>query len=418
MTGDEPTSITGDIAIQGDRIIAVGPEIAAAGNDRIIDASRCIAMPGLVNAHTHLAMTLLRNCADDLDLFTWLNEHIWPREALLTPDDIYAGSLLGLAELIRGGVTTYADMYFHQDETVRATLESGISANIGATIIGDEEETRKRLPVLKDLHSRWNQAENGRIRIDVAPHAIYTCSAGSLTLARDLAASLGTMLHIHLSESMKEHQDCMQAHGKTPAEYLYDLGIFEVPVYAAHCVHLSREDVSLCAKLGVRVVHNPTSNLKLANGIAPVQRFLDAGIPVALGTDGASSNNNLNVFEEMHIASVVQKASTGDPKSLNAYDTLRAATVGGAKALGREHEIGMLKPGMMADLILISTDAPHFVPLNNPVSAVVYSAQASDVATVIARGKMIMRNREILTLDMEEVYARAGSSAEKLRLVR
>ncbi len=414
MTSPEPQVIYGDIVIEHERIVSVGEPYCPEEDDRIIDGSSSVVLPGLVNAHTHLAMTLLRNCADDMDLFTWLNDHIWPREAKLAPSDILTGSCLGLLEMIRSGVTTFSDMYFSQEQTILAVLQSGIGAHIGATIIGDEAETERRIPILKELFSSWNGAEGGRIIVDTAPHAIYTCSTGALKMARDLAESFNTSLHIHVSESAKENRDSLEAHGITPIEYLDSIGFFSVPTYAAHCVYLSDEDIETCSRRDVRIVHNPTSNLKLGNGFAPAAAYLRKGITVGLGTDGASSNNNLNMFEEMHIASLVHKAVEKDPRIMSAYEVLRMATMGGARALGRDNDIGSLKAGKRADIILAGTDAPHLVPLNNPISAMVYSAQASDIHMVISSGKIIMENREILTLDEQQILSDARVCAQKL----
>ncbi len=414
MDASAPRVSRGDIVIESGRILKAGGTYQPAQSDRVIDGSRSLALPGLVNAHTHIAMSLLRNCADDLDLFTWLQDHIWPREAKLTEEDIRSGSLLALAELIRSGVTTFADMYFYQEPTIESVLASGISAHIGATLMGGKEETDKRMKDHEALISSWHNAEDGRIRVDIAPHAVYTCSEYTLKAAAELADEYRTALHIHLSETRKEQQDSLQTHGMTPLGYLHSLGFFKAHCYAAHGVYLSEEDISLGRDLQIPVVHNPTSNLKLANGTAPVAEFLRKGLTVALGTDGASSNNNLNMVEEMHIASLIHKGAAEDPTVLPAYDVLYMATMGGAEALGRADEIGSIEPGKRADIILFDIDSPHLVPLNNPVSAVVYSAQSSDIHTVISSGEVIMENRNILTLDEEKILADARVSADRL----
>lgn len=414
MDTNAPRTLHGDILIQGDRIMGVGGPFLPEEGDLVIDGSRCAALPGLINAHTHLAMTLLRNCADDMDLFTWLHEYIWPREAKLTEDHILWGSYLGLLELIRSGTTLFADMYFHQQQTIEAVLASGLSASIGATMFGDMQATQQRLPALRDLWGSFHGAGDGRIMIDAAPHAVYTCTKETLQTARDLAEEYSCSFHIHISESKKENSDCLSEHGKTPTEYLDSLNAFSVPVYAAHCVHLSDRDINIFKHRNAGIVHNPTSNLKLANGFAPVHRYIQEGLNVGLGTDGASSNNNLNMMEEMHIASLIQKACTEDPRVMEAYQVLEAATIGGARVLGRDHDVGTLEAGKRADIILVHTDVPHLHPLNNPISAMVYSAQSSDITTVISSGRIIMENRRIVTLDEEKILHEALRCAQQL----
>jgi 5-methylthioadenosine/S-adenosylhomocysteine deaminase len=414
IRGGNAPFFTGDIAVSGEHITAVGTVPPDFVPDRIIDASRTLALPGLVNAHTHLSMGLLRNYADDLDLHTWLHSKIWPAEAHLDKEDVYAGSQLGILELIRSGVTAFADMYFFQEASCRAVLEAGLRARIGATFFGDLIATEARLPIYADLHRSWNGAGGGRIFIDAAPHAVYTCTRETLEAALDFSLRYDTRIHVHLSETRKENEDSLQEHGCTPAGYLESLGLFTRPSYAAHCVHLTQEDAALLKTRGVRPVHCPSSNLKLGSGFAPFAQMLREGLRPALGTDGASSNNNLNMIEELHIASLIHKGTTGDPTAVSAYEALAAATVHGAEALGIADRCGTLEPGKAADIILINTDVPHMQPLHNPVSAAVYSAQASDVLTVICNGEILMENRELLTIDEQEVMRRAAVRAAGL----
>jgi 5-methylthioadenosine/S-adenosylhomocysteine deaminase len=414
MTGDQRLWFSGDIGITDSQIAYVGTVPDSFHADTIIDGSNSIVLPGLINAHNHLSMTLLRSYADDMDIFSWLHDKIWPIENRMTAEHIYHGSLLGAAEQIKSGITAFADMYFHQKQTIRAVLDAGMRANIGATFMGDEQASLQRIGAYRDLFAEYDGSGDGRIAIDIAPHAIYTCGGRTLEIASDLAAELSCRLHIHLSESLQEQADCFAAHRMSPLAYLHSLDFFKVPTYAAHCVHLSREDLELCGQLDIHAVHNPTSNLKLGNGVAPITEMLKRGMHPALGTDGASSNNNLNIFEEMHLASLIHKGQTGDPTAVSAYQVLQMATTYGAQALGIDQRTGSLEPGKDADLIMIQTDVLHLQPMHDPISAVIYAAQASDVQTVICRGKILMHQRVLQTLDEQAVIAHAVEAAEAL----
>ncbi len=414
MASKEAEFITGDLVLEDELILQVGGVYAPAQGDRVIDGTAHIVIPGLINGHTHLPMTLLRNCADDMDLFTWLNDHIWPREEKHTPETILWGSYLGLLELIQSGVTTFSDMYFMQEQTIAAVLQSGIGAHIGATIMGNEGETRKRLPMLRELHASWQGAQGGRIRIDVAPHAIYTCDAQTLRIAAELTEEFDTAMHIHVSETAKEQDDALGAHGMTPLAYLDSLGVLQVPVYAAHGVFFTPGDINLCRDKKVSVIHNPSSNLKLGNGCAPIHELQQSGVSVGLGTDGASSNNNLNMMEEMHLTSLIHKGWLADPRLLNAYQVLAMATREGARALFRD-DIGTLEPGKRADIVMVSTESPHMTPLLNPVAALVYSAQSSDISRVFSSGRAVYESGDFTTLDKEKICAEAESCARALQ---
>jgi 5-methylthioadenosine/S-adenosylhomocysteine deaminase len=359
-------------------------------------------------------MTLLRNYADDMELFTWLTEKIWPLEEKMDQEHIYWGSMLGLAEQIRGGITCFADMYFHQRQTIEAVLQSGIRASVGATFMGDRKATLARLEDTRALHKDYNQAGEGKIQVDIAPHAIYTCTRDTLEIITDLAVELNSRIHIHISETLKELRDSLKEHGKTPPAYLEEIGLFRAPVYAAHCAHLHKDDYRIFDEYGVHPIHNPTSNLKLGSGFADLPKWLESGLEPALGTDGASSNNNLSMFEEIHLASIMHKGYLKDPTVVPAYQVLKMATIGGAKALGISDRVGMLEVGKEADLIIIGCDKPHLQPMNNPISTIAYCAGSSDVDTVICRGEMIMHNRELLKLDEQEILHKAAESAKSL----
>jgi len=402
-----------DIAISGNRISQIGQIKHEFEFQKIIDAKKMLAMPGLINAHTHLAMVLFRNYADDMPLFDWLTKKIWPLEAKLTAGAIYSGSILGIAELIRSGVTGFLDMYFFADETIRAALETGVRVYVARGLTDEEEGKEVQLNETRRLFNKYH-GQDGMVKIYAGPHAPYTCSPRYLKKVLELAQELDIGIHIHLSETRKEVEESMQKWGKTPIKHVYDLGLFERPTIAAHCVHLNDDDIGILAESKVSVAHNPSSNLKLASGFAPVEKMIKAGVNVALGTDGASSNNNLNMFEEMHLASIIHKAVNYDAVSVPAETVIKMATINGAKALGVEDELGSIEVGKKADIILIDLRKPHLVPFNNPLSAICYSAQGSDVHTVIVDGKVLMENYELKTIDIEKAMYDAAAAAHKL----
>lgn len=374
--------------------------------DRIIDGKHRLAMPGLVNGHAHTAMTIFRNYAADLSLQDWLFGKIIPAEAKLLPEDEYWGTLHGIAEMIRTGTTSFADMYIHMDEVVRAVDETGIRANIAKGPITSDRE-RGGLKVdrasCSDYFKTWHNKNNGLIKVYIEIHSTYLYSEQTIRDAAALAKELGTGIHIHILETKAEKNISIEKYGMNTPEVCLDFGIFDVPVLAAHCVHLTDDDLKLFKSKGVHVVHNPTSNLKLGSGIARIPAMLERGINVCLGTDGAASNNNLNLFEEMNLASLLHKGVHHDATLVNARQALRMATVNGSEALGFGGETGILKKGMKADLILLDTDKSHYYPMNDPVSAIVYTGQGSDVDTVIVNGKILMENRELKTIDEERV---------------
>ena len=404
MTG-EPL-YTGDILIENDIIKALGTVNAQdAEGAQIIDGRRTVAMPGLVNTHTHAAMTLLRSYADDMELMPWLNDKIWPAEAKFVNEYIYWGSALAAVEMIQSGTTTFADMYDSMHEVAKVTEESGLRANLarGCVVFSDPE--LKNIQKNVRLYENFNNTADGRIKVWFAPHAPYTCPPEYVEKIVEAAKSCNAGIHVHLAETLDEQRQIAEGYGKTPTEYLNDLGVFELPTLAAHSVYLNDSDIAILKEHNVGIAHNPSSNLKLASGIANIPKYLQAGLNVGIGTDGCSSNNTLNMFKEMTICSFVQKVNAMDPTVLPAEEILRLATIGGAKALRWDDEIGTLEVGKKADLILVDIDKPHFAPWNNPVSDLVYSAQGSDVKTTIVNGKLLMKDYEVLTLDVERIMA-------------
>lgn len=413
MTGAPVFS--GDILVEGDKIAALGTVTSeqAAGAE-LIDGSYTVAMPGLVNTHTHAAMTLLRSYADDMELMPWLNEKIWPAEAKFVNEYIYWGSALAAVEMIQSGTTTFADMYDSMHEVARVTEESGLRANLsrGCVVFSDPE--LKNIQKNVRLYENFHHTADGRIQVWFAPHAPYTCPPDYLTKIVEAADACHTGIHVHLAETQDELQQIRDAYGKTPTEYLHDLGVFELPTLAAHSVYLTDSDIAILKEHNVGIAHNPSSNLKLASGIANIPKYLQAGLPVGIGTDGCSSNNTLNMFKEMTICSFTQKVNAMDPTVLPAETVLQMATIGGAKVLRWDDQIGTLEVGKKADIILVDINKPHFAPWNNVVSDLVYSAQGSDVKTTIVNGKVLMKNYEVLTMDVERIMAETARIARQV----
>lgn len=399
--------VNGDILIEGQYIKAIGSVNEYGQDVEIINGENCLALPGLINCHTHAAMTLLRGYADDMELMPWLEEKIWPREAKLGAEHVYWGSMLAILEMIKSGTTTFSDMYFFMDNVAQAVEESGIRAVLARGMVGVNDKANTTLKESGEFIKNWQGRGNGRINCIFGPHAPYTCSPDYLTKVLESAHDLKVGMHIHLAETKQEFTDIRKQYGKTPIKHVYDLGLFEVPVLAAHCVHLTEEDIEILAEVGAGVVHNPTSNMKLASGMAPIPQLLDAGVNVGIGTDGTASNNNLNMFEEMHITSLLHKVSWGDPTLLPANKVIQMGTVDSAKVVNLSHEIGTLESGKKADLILIDLDQPHLYPCHDLIANLIYSAQGADVKTTIIDGQIVMRDRQVLTIDEEKVLFKA-----------
>lgn len=423
LTGDPPADHVknADIGIEDNRICFIVPSGQAPTHfkaDRKISGRHKLAMPGLVNAHTHCAMTIMRNAADDLPLHKWLFERIFPMENIMTDDDVYWGTLLGAAEMIKSGTTAMADMYLHMDYVAQAVAGTGLRVNLSRSpldfYMDGELKAKDTFDECRRYFKSWNGREEGRIKVYIEVHSTYLFDIDSLKRSALLAKELSTGIHIHLLETAKERKDSFDAYKKSPVEICAEAGIFGVPVIGAHLVHVSQDDMDMLAKYGVFAVHNPTSNLKLGSGISPVPGMLDAGVTVALGTDGAASNNNLNMFEEMHLAALIHKGTAQNPELVSARQAFAMATVNGARAAGFGDETGVLRAGMKADLILIDTDKPHLCPLNDPYSAIVYSVQGSDVDTVIVDGNILMENRELKTIDEEKVRHEVDAISKRL----
>lgn len=402
FTGIAEETFRGNILVEGDRIKTVSREEITGDFDRTINAEGKAVMPGLVNCHTHAAMTMFRSYADDMELMKWLEELIWPREAHLAAEDVYWGTMVAVAEMIRSGTTCFADMYFFMEETARAVEESGMRAVLSRGLIGFTDRNGASLRESRELFVNWDGQCDGRITCMLGPHAPYTCDPEYMEKILLLAEDLDAGLHIHIAETENEIGQIREKYGKTPVEYFLDMGALDRKVLAAHCVHVTEKDMDILREKKVSVSHNPSSNMKLASGIAPVDEMLKKGITVGIGTDGTSSNNNLNMFEEIHLATMLQKVGRMDATVLPAAEVLKMATSYGAKALGLD-ETGVLEEGKKADIILVDTDSMHFYPRHNLVSNLAYSAQGSDVDTVMVNGKVLFENGKFTEIDEEKI---------------
>lgn len=407
----------GSIGIRGNRIDYLGncDRNLEAGYSKVIDCRGRTIMPGFVNAHNHLGMTMFRNYADDLKLMDWLFEKIFPLEDKLTDEAVYWASLLAMIEMIKSGTTTFSDMYFFMESTARAASESGMRAALSRGLQGEsgEEELDNRLIENLKLHESFNNSCNGRIKVMLGPHSVYTCSEAYLRKVAAKSREMGIPLQIHLSETKDEVMGCVEKHGATPVRYLERLGLLGHRNLAAHCVVVDDEEIDILAASGMNVVHNPGSNLKLASGIAPVAKMLGKGINVCLGTDGASSNNNLDMLEEVRTATYLQKVSTDDPTALPVSQVLRMATENGARALGFEN-VGRIAAGSIADLIVLNTEKAHYYPKYNISSSIVYSGNSADVETVIIDGNVVMEGGHLITLDEERILYKVQKWAMRL----
>ena len=408
-----------DIILEDDRIAMIGRvKNANVLADHvqaltIIDGKGKFATPGFVNAHTHASMTLLRSYADDLALMDWLNNHIWPIEAKMKREDIYWGAALAAVEMIKSGTTAFADMYGPcMEEVAKLVIGSGMRGVLSQGLIGifDGE---KRLASNIELFKNWNGKADGRVTIMFGPHAIYTCPPEYLKKIAEEAARLGAEIHMHMNETLDEINGCMKDYGKRPFEVVAETGLLDLGMLAAHCVHLSDAEIDIMVDKKVRVAHNPGSNMKISSGIAPVAKLLERGVTVGVGTDGASSNNNLDMLEEIRLATFLSKVATMDPLSIPASSALKMGTINSAKAIGLK-EVGEIKEGFKADIVLWDMSGAEWQPNYNPASLLAYSANASSADTVIVDGKILMEHRELKTLDEEKIFAEFNKCFKRL----
>ena len=382
--------------------------------DKTINGEGKFAVPGLINAHTHASMTLLRSYADDMALMPWLSEKIWPVEDKMTADDLYWGAMLAAIEMIKSGTTTFADMYGpFVDSIAKAAIDSGLRAVLARGIVAVAPGADEKLEDSVRLYKTYNNAESGRLTVMLSPHSLYTCPPEFLKKMAQTASKIGAEIHTHMAETEVEVQDCIKNYGNRPFAHVESTGLFENGTLAAHCVHLNDEDIEIIKKHDIRAVHNPGSNLKLASGVAPVTKLLNEGVTVALGTDGASSNNNLDMLEEIRLAALLAKVESNNPESVPALTAVKMATEHGAKAVGVKN-IGKIEKDYKADIVLYDITGANWRPHYNLASNLVYSANAGDTDTVIVDGKILMENKKLTTIDEEKVYAEVDKCVERL----
>lgn len=414
LAGDHLTLEGGSILVEDGKIAALGAQLAPPAGAEVVNAEDYLITPGFVNTHSHAAMSLLRGYGGDQNLKTWLNDYIWPVEARLTDEDVYWGTLLSLMEMMAAGVTTLADMYDHMDAVAQAVAESGLRANLSRGMIGFTDDDRHSLKENDDLFDRWHDYDKGRIKVWYGPHATNTCSPDYLREVADHARERQTGIHIHVSETEEEFDSLQEAYQMTPVALAESCGLFDQPCLIAHGVWLTEADMDILADHHVGVAHNPASNMKLASGVCPVADLRHRGIPVGLGTDGASSNNRQSVLRDAQLAALLQKVTRLDPTLVSAQDALKMATIEGARALHWADDIGSIAVGKAADLVCFDATAPWWVPNHDPAATLIYAAHSDDVRRVYASGQLIYANRTWPQLDTERILQEVRRRAEKI----
>ena len=412
IVGDTPNISKKDILICDSRISKIEENIQDNDIDEIINAKNMIVMPGLVNTHTHLAMSIFRGYKNDIKLIDWLENAIFPVEDKLEQDDIYWNSYLSCLEMIRSGTTTCNDMYFGMNRVIEALEKTGLRGVVAWCITDDS--IRDKIERTREYAKMYNNREDSRIKIYVAAHSPYSCNPDTIKLCVDLAKELKTGIHTHLAETKDEEETIINRYGMAGTEYLNSLNVFDVPVVLAHGIYVSDKDIEILKNVKGGISHNPISNCKLSSGICDVMKLRNSGLNVGLGTDGIASTTTLDMFEEMRTASYLQKVNDASSSSMNSYELLKMATIEGAKVLGLENDIGTLEVGKKADMIFIKTDKIHLCPENDICTNIVYSANGADVDTVIIDGKVIMQNRKMINLDEKEVMKQVRKIAKRL----
>ena len=406
----EKTEVLGEgsryLAVEDKVITYIGEERPEGEFDRVIDTKNKLICPALFNCHTHSPMQFLRGYGEDLPLDRWLNERIFPAEDRLTPEIVYTTSSFAIAEMIKNGICSFSDMYYFCDMTARAVGETGIKANISRSIVSfddsaDHKNDGRFLESVK-LYEDFNNAFDGRLKVDFSLHAEYTNVESMARFCADYARGKDIAFQIHLSETEKEHRECIERHGKTPTAFFEDTGILDSKVSFAHCVWVTDRDMDILKKRNATVVHNPASNLKLGSGVMPLSKMLDKGINVALGTDSSASNNTLDIMKEIYLAAILQKGTDRDPSSVKAEQIVKLATENGAISQSR-NDCGKLAVGNRADIIMIDLDKINNIPMFSPVYTMVYSANSSDVCFNMVDGRILYENGEYKTLDIERV---------------
>ncbi len=419
MTSASPDGgvFTGSVGITDNRIALVTADPAASAafraahpDVRTIDGRGKLLMPGLVDTHCHAAMTLQRNRADDIALMRWLNEYIWPFEAKQTPEEVMLGAELGMAELLLGGVTSFVDMYYHENRCVEVARRTGIRAMLGCNYF--DSNIGEVLPELEAAVAAT--AGDSRVQVAVAPHSAYTVSPENLVRGKELCRRYGLHFMTHIAETQDEMRIIRERYGCTPVEHLDRLGLLDERTIGAHCVYVNDSDIATLAQRGVAVSHNPQSNMKISSGVAPGEKMSRTGALLTIGTDGPCSNNDLDMWDEMRTASFLQKSATGDPCAVPAYEILKMATVNGAKAMGYGDRLGVVREGALADVILVDLQKPHLQPVNCLVSDLVYCGKASDVETVVVDGRIVVENRRVVHCDLPALFAGAQAAVRRI----
>ena len=404
-----------NIYIKGDTIEKIGDKPDGFTAEKVLEGKDRLAIPGLINSHTHTYMSVFRNLADDLSFEDWLFKNVMPREDKLTNEDAYWGAMLACAEMIKTGTTTFLDMHMFKNQTINAANKTGMRAVISRGLAGngmDEGAVRR----LREAKEEMEYAKDmSRISFMLAPHAIYTCDREYLQIIVQEAKKMNLPIHLHLSEAKSENAQTMESDGISAVEYAEKLGIFDVKTILAHCVQVNEKDMDILAKHNVSVAANPKSNLKLANGIAPIYQMLDKGINVCIGTDSCASNNTLNMFSDMNYTALLHKGTNGDPTAVTAEQVFKMATENAAKALNLENVTGAIKEGLKADIAILDLNCPQFVPRQNLVAALSYSANGSEVDTVIIDGEIVMENGKLTLVDEAEIYVKANEVMERLK---
>lgn len=416
-TAGECESFRASVGVVGNRIRLLTERteevtqfLAEYPETRVMECAGKALLPGLINTHCHAAMTLQRNQADDIPLMAWLNDHIWPFEAKQTKEDVALGMTLGMVEMLLGGITSFVDMYFEEDYCVEVVDKLGMRAVLGCSYFDASIDN-----TLQSAERAVQAAEGkDRIRISIAPHAPYTVSPENLQRGKRFAEEHGLDYMVHAAETQDELKQVAEKYATTPVRLLDRLGLLDRRTILAHCVWVDDEEIAVLREKGVTVAHNAQSNMKISSGVAPVAKMLDAGVCVALATDGSSSNNDLDLWEEMRSAAFLQKLSTMNPLKLPAYEVLKMATVNGARAMGHEGELGVIREGALADLIVVDLEKPHLQPVHDLISDLVYCGKASDVETVIVDGRVVVEDRQIKGLDLKELYRKVNETVERI----
>lgn len=404
------------LGVEGDTIAYLSEKAPQEAYDQVKNLSGKLLIPGLINCHCHAPMVFLRGIGSDLNLQDWLFHHIFPTEAKWTDKGIRSASELAILEMLASGITSFSDMYYRTENTIEALCEAGMKANLCRSTQGREDLPYEKNQDCKEglaLFDKYHNYNGGKIRIDLCIHAEYTNTPATIEAYSAACLERGARMHIHLSETRREQLACVEKYGMTPAALFEKLGTFRNPTAAAHCVWLTEADMEILKANGVSPVHCPSSNMKIGSGFAPLQQMLDKGLNVAIGTDGAASNNNLNMLEEMHLASIIHNGYTNDPTVVKPGEVLKMATVNGARLQGRE-ETGELRVGKKADIVAVDFSKPHMIPAFDPVSMLCYSAQDSDVCMTMVDGKILYENGDYMTLDAERIKREARQALLEL----